>query len=179
MSPNIGRILSAALLFLAAGSSLTADSLTITGTATSSDLAGINVGDTWTGTLTTNGTCLVCTPANGGLLGLSINMYGDIFSAPDVEGYPAFPSFDRTAGNLSLAASAGPDSDVIVIGPLAARSTLAVPRSAARREPSVCPALRVRSAHRTLRTSTARRSSQAPLSGSAAISPSRELAHRR
>jgi hypothetical protein len=116
MSPNIGRILSAALLFLAAGSSLTADSLTITGTATSSDLAGINVGDTWTGTLTTNGTCLVCTPANGGLLGLSINMYGDIFSAPDVEGYPAFPSFDRTAGNLSLAASAGPDSDVIVIG---------------------------------------------------------------
>jgi hypothetical protein len=43
-------------------------------------------------------------------------MYGDIFSASDVEGYPAFPSFDRTSGNLNLAASAGPFSDVIVIG---------------------------------------------------------------
>jgi hypothetical protein len=109
-------ILPAGLLFvLAANTLLAADSLTITGTATSSTLAGINVGDQWTGTLTTDGSCVVCTPGNG-LLSLSIDMYGDIFSASDVEGYPAFPSFDRTSGNLNLAASAGPFSDVIVIG---------------------------------------------------------------
>src|SRR5580700_107275 len=87
-------ILPAGLLFvLAANTLLAADSLTITGTATSSTLAGINVGDQWTGTLTTDGSCVVCTPGNG-LLSLSIDMYGDIFSASDVEGYPAFPSFD-------------------------------------------------------------------------------------
>jgi hypothetical protein len=113
---NVCRILPAGLLLVLAANSLLADSLTITGTATASNIASIPVGDPWTATVTTNGTCLVCTPANGGLLGLSINIYGDIFSASDVEGYPDFPSFDRTSGNLSLAASAGPDTDIISIG---------------------------------------------------------------
>ena len=90
----------AGLLFVSAANSLFADSLTITGTATSSNVAGIAVGDQWTGTLTTNGTCLLCTPAN---------------SATDAEGYPNFPSFDRTAGNLSFAAS-GTSGDIISVG---------------------------------------------------------------
>ena len=85
---NLCLILPAGLLFVSAANSLFADSLTITGTATSSNIAGIAVGDQWTGTLTTNGTCLLYAPANGGLLGLSINMYGDLLSATDAEGYP-------------------------------------------------------------------------------------------
>ena len=116
MNRNLFPIFPMGLLFVSAATSLWADSLTITGTVTASSLAGIAVGDQWTGALTTNGSCLTCTPANGGLLGLSVNMYGDIFSATDVEGYPNFPSFDRTSGNLTLAASVGPSTDVIVIG---------------------------------------------------------------
>jgi hypothetical protein len=112
---NLCLILPAGLLFVSAANSLFADSLTITGTATSSNVAGIAVGDQWTGTLTTNGTCLLYAPANGGLLGLSINMYGDLLSATDAEGYPNFPSFDRTAGNLSFAAS-GTSGDIISVG---------------------------------------------------------------
>ena len=116
---NVRAILPVGLLFiLAANTLLAADSLTITGTVTSFPSLGIATGDQWSGTITTNGTCLVCTPANGGLLGLSINIFGDIFSASasDVQSYPDFPSFDRTSGNLNLAASVGPFSDVIVIG---------------------------------------------------------------
>ena len=110
------RTLPAGLLFILAANSLLADSLTITGTATSSDLPGAAVGDQWIGTLTTNGTCVTCTPANGGLISLSINMYGDIFSASEVQSYGDFPSFDRTSGNLTLAATVGPFTDVIGIG---------------------------------------------------------------
>jgi hypothetical protein len=43
-------------------------------------------------------------------------MYGDIVGFSNVEGYPDFPSFDRTSGNLNFTASAGPSTDVIQIG---------------------------------------------------------------
>ena len=103
------------LLVLAANTLLAADSLTITGTATSSSVVGINVGDQWTGTLTTDGICVVCTPGNG-LISLSIKIYGDNFSASDAEGYPAVSIFDRTSGNLTLTASVGVFADLIAIG---------------------------------------------------------------
>ena len=119
---NVCRILPVVLLLVLGSNSLLADLLTITGTATFSTVAGIAVGDEWTGTLTTDGTCPVCTPANGGLLGMSLDIYGDIIyvdivnNSSNVEGYPAFPSFDRTSGNLTLAATVGPFTDVIGIG---------------------------------------------------------------
>jgi hypothetical protein len=125
---NICRILPAGLLFVLGANLLLADSLTITGTATfTSPGFPVAVGDQWTATLTTNGTCVVCTPANGGLTSLFINMYGDIFSASDVDSYPSYPSFDRTSGNLSLGTSVGPFTDVITIGSPAGQFQLARP----------------------------------------------------
>src|SRR5207248_4868833 len=100
---NVCRILPVVLLLVLGSNSLLADLLTITGTATFCTVAGIAVGDEWTGTLTTDGTCPVCTPATGGLLGLSLDIHGDIVNFSNVQGYPAFPSFDRTSGNLLLA----------------------------------------------------------------------------
>jgi hypothetical protein len=115
---NVCRILPAGLFLVLAANSLLADSFTITGTADMSTIPGISVGEQWTGTLTTDGTCSVCTPNtptfNGGLLTLSIDMYGNVFTALDAEGYPASPIFDRASGNLTLAVSAG--GDIISIG---------------------------------------------------------------
>ena len=110
---NFYSILRAGLLVVLAANSLLADLVTITGTATFSDISGISVGDQWTGTLTTDGLCSVCTPNGGGLLSLSINMYGDMFTAPEVQGFPASPIFDRPSGGLTLTVSVGPFSDVI------------------------------------------------------------------
>jgi hypothetical protein len=111
---NFYSILRAGLLVVLAANLLLADDvLTITGTATFSDLSGISAGDQWFGTLMTDGLCSVCTANGGGLLSLSINMYGDMFTAADVEGFPADPIFDRPSGGLTLTVSVGPFSDVI------------------------------------------------------------------
>jgi hypothetical protein len=114
---NVCRILPVGLLLVLAANSLLADSFTITGTADTSTIPGISAGEHWNGTLTTNGICSVCTPANGGLLSLSIDMYGDIFSASDVNTYPASPTFDRTTDSLALTVTAGTNSDNIFIFP--------------------------------------------------------------
>ena len=110
---NFCSILRAGLLVVLAANSLSADLLTITGTATLSDISGISVGDHWTGTLTTDGLCSVCTPNGGGLLSLSIDMYGDMFTAADVEGFPASPIFDRPSGGLTLTVPVGLGPDII------------------------------------------------------------------
>jgi hypothetical protein len=112
---NVCRILPAGLfLILAANSLLADDMLTITGTATFSDISGITVGEQWTGTLTTDGLCTMCTP-NSGLLSLTVNMYGDMFTASDVEGFTTgdFPSFDRASGGLTLTVPVGAGPDII------------------------------------------------------------------
>ena len=44
---------------------------------------------------------------------MSINMYGDMFTAADVEGFPADPIFDRPSGGLTLTVPVGPGPDII------------------------------------------------------------------
>lgn len=108
---NVCRLLPAGLLFVLAANSLLADSFTITGTADTSTIPGISMGDTWTGMLTTNGTCSVCTIANGGLLTLSIDMYGHMLSASD-----GTPTFYRNLDGLTVSnVTLDTDDDVLNI----------------------------------------------------------------
>ena len=62
----------------------------------------------------------MCTPANGGILSLSLDVYGDMFTASDVDGFMNgtgnVPSFNRTSGNLTLNVSDFTDADEIQIG---------------------------------------------------------------
>jgi hypothetical protein len=94
---NVCRILPAGLFLVLAANSLLADSFTITGTATMAGL-GISVGEQWNGTLTTDGACSVCTTAaNGGLLTLSIDIYGHMISASDDD-----PIFYRALDTITV-----------------------------------------------------------------------------
>jgi hypothetical protein len=109
---NVCRLLPAGLLLVLAANSLLADSFNITGTATTSTLMDISAGEIWNGTLTTNGTCSVCTTGNG-LLTLSIDMYRDSFDASADS-----PTFFRASDSLAVGnVTAGIHDDMITIDP--------------------------------------------------------------
>ena len=71
-------------------------------TTIDSTVPGVNPGDTFIITVTTDGRSTLCTIANGGIVSVTGTVYGSSFDITTGGGYPGLPSLNPATGDFTI-----------------------------------------------------------------------------